>query len=56
MNIAKLEEGGVHASASVLTQTEKKKEGKPSELMDLLIARDWKSLFNIPDVREASIA
>ena len=33
---------------------EKKKAGKPSELMDLLIARDWKSLFNIPDVQVAS--
>jgi hypothetical protein len=33
---------------------EKTKAGKPSELMDLLIARDWKSLFNIPDVQVAS--
>jgi hypothetical protein len=33
---------------------EKKKAGKASELMDLLIARDWKSLFNIPDVKIAS--
>jgi len=35
-------------------EMERKKAGKPSELMDLLIARDWKSLFNIPDVREVS--
>ncbi|MEQ1802069.1 MAG: 4Fe-4S dicluster domain-containing protein [Gammaproteobacteria bacterium] len=32
-------------------EMEKKQEGKPSGLMDLLIAREWKSLFNIPDVR-----
>jgi nitrate reductase beta subunit len=32
-------------------EMDRRKEGKPSELMDLLIARDWKSLFNIPDVR-----
>ena len=32
---------------------EKKQEGKESELMDLLIAREWKSLFNIPDVKVA---
>jgi steroid C-25 hydroxylase beta subunit len=32
-------------------EMEKKQEGRPSELMDLLIAREWKSLFNIPDVR-----
>ncbi len=32
-------------------EIEKKQEGRPSELMDLLIAREWKSLFNIPDVR-----
>lgn len=32
-------------------EMEKKQAGKSSELMDLLIAREWKSLFNIPDVR-----
>jgi hypothetical protein len=32
---------------------EKKQAGKASELMDLLIAKEWKSLFNIPDVRVA---
>jgi ethylbenzene hydroxylase subunit beta/complex iron-sulfur molybdoenzyme family reductase subunit beta len=34
-------------------EMEKKQEGKESELMDLLIAREWKSLFNIPDVKVA---
>ncbi len=34
-------------------EMERKQEGKPSELMDLLIAKDWKSLFNIPEVRIA---
>ncbi|MEO7386256.1 MAG: 4Fe-4S dicluster domain-containing protein, partial [Gammaproteobacteria bacterium] len=32
-------------------EMENKQEGKPSELMDLLIAREWKSLFHIPDVK-----
>lgn len=32
-------------------EMERRRQGKPSELMDLLIARDWKSLFNIPDVQ-----
>lgn len=32
-------------------EMERRKAGKPSKLMDLLIAKDWKSLFNIPDVR-----
>lgn len=32
-------------------EMERKRAGKPSELMDLLIAKDWKSLFNIPDVQ-----
>ena len=34
-------------------EMERKREGKESELMDLLIAREWKSLFNIPDVKIA---
>jgi len=34
-------------------EMERKQEGKESELMDLLIAREWKSLFNIPDVKVA---
>jgi hypothetical protein len=32
---------------------EKKQEGKASELMDLLIAKEWKSLFAITDVKVA---
>jgi hypothetical protein len=43
---------GVDASLITLQEEmERRKEGKPSELMDLLIAKDWKSLFNIPDVQ-----
>jgi hypothetical protein len=48
---------GPEVDAALITlheEIEKKKAGKPSELMDLLIARDWKSLFNIPDVKIAS--
>ena len=32
-------------------EQERKKNGEESELMDLLIAKEWKSLFSIPDVR-----
>lgn len=32
-------------------EMERKKEGKASHLMDLLIAKDWKAMFNIPDVK-----
>ena len=32
-------------------EMEKKQEGKESRLMDLLIAKEWKSLFSIPDVK-----
>ena len=39
------------ALATLETEMEKKQRGEASELMDLLIAKDWKSLFNIPDVR-----
>jgi DMSO reductase family type II enzyme iron-sulfur subunit len=48
---------GPKVDAALITlheEMEKKRAGKPSELMDLLIARDWKSLFNIPDVKIAS--
>ncbi len=38
---------------TIMEEMERKQQGKESELMDLLIARDWKSLFNIPDVRVA---
>jgi nitrate reductase beta subunit len=39
------------ALITIMQEMERKKEGKTSELMDLLIARDWKSLFNIKDVK-----
>ncbi len=39
-----------------MDEMERKKEGKASELMDLLIARDWKSLFNIKEVKVAGPA
>jgi nitrate reductase beta subunit len=43
---------GVDAALITLhDEMEKRQNGKASELMDLLIAKDWKSLFNIPDVR-----
>jgi nitrate reductase beta subunit len=45
---------GPAVDAALITlgeEMEKKRAGKASELMDLLIARDWKSLFNIPEVR-----
>ncbi len=48
---------GPEVDAALITmheEMEKKQAGKPSELMDLLIAKDWKSLFNIPDVQVAS--
>jgi DMSO reductase family type II enzyme iron-sulfur subunit len=43
---------GVDAALiTIQEEMDRRKEGKPSELMDLLIAKDWKSLFNIPDVQ-----
>jgi len=39
------------ALGTIQDEMAKKKEGQDSELMDLLIAKEWKSLFNIPDVR-----
>jgi DMSO reductase family type II enzyme iron-sulfur subunit len=43
---------GVDAALATLhDEMEKRQNGRASELMDLLIAKDWKSLFNIPDVR-----
>ncbi|MEO8444106.1 MAG: 4Fe-4S dicluster domain-containing protein [Gammaproteobacteria bacterium] len=39
------------ALVTLHAEMERKQEGKSSELMDLLIAREWKSLFNIPDVK-----
>jgi nitrate reductase beta subunit len=41
------------ALITIMNEMENKKDGKPSELMDLLIARDWKSLFKIQDVQIA---
>ncbi len=38
------------ALQTIQTEMEKRQQGEPSELMDLLIAKDWKSLFAIPDV------
>jgi DMSO reductase family type II enzyme iron-sulfur subunit len=43
---------GVDAALiTIQEEMDRRKEGKASELMDLLIAKDWKSLFNIPDVQ-----
>ncbi len=45
---------GPEVDAALITlheEMERRKEGKASELMDLLIAKEWKSLFNIPDVK-----
>jgi DMSO reductase family type II enzyme iron-sulfur subunit len=39
------------ALATLHFEMERKQAGQASELMDLLIAREWKSLFNIPDVK-----
>jgi DMSO reductase family type II enzyme iron-sulfur subunit len=50
---------GPKVDAALITmheEMEKTRAGRRSELMDLLIARDWKSLFNIPDVKVASSA
>ena len=41
------------AIITIMDEMERKREGKASELMDLLIAKDWKSLFNIQDVQIA---
>jgi DMSO reductase family type II enzyme iron-sulfur subunit len=43
---------GVDAALiTIQEEMDRRKEGKASELMDLLIAKDWTSLFNIPDVQ-----
>lgn len=39
------------ALATLMEEMSKTKQGERSELMDLLIAKDWKSLFHIPEVR-----
>jgi DMSO reductase family type II enzyme iron-sulfur subunit len=46
---------GVDAALTTLErEMARKRAGERSELMDLLIARDWKSLFAITDVRHVS--
>ena len=42
------------ALVTIMDEMERRRQGKPSELMDLLIAKDWKSLFDIPDVQVVS--
>lgn len=44
------------ALATLQAEMAKRRAGERSELMDLLIAKDWKSLFNIPDVKRAAPA
>jgi nitrate reductase beta subunit len=44
-------EGVDRALDTMATEMEKRTRGEDSELMDLLIAADWKSLFKIPDVK-----
>jgi ethylbenzene hydroxylase subunit beta/complex iron-sulfur molybdoenzyme family reductase subunit beta len=47
---------GPKVDAALITlheEMEKKQTGQNSELMDLLIAKEWKSLFGIPDVKVA---
>jgi len=39
------------ALATLSAEMTRREQGEPSELMDLLIAKDWKSLFDIPDVK-----
>ncbi|MEZ5514152.1 MAG: 4Fe-4S dicluster domain-containing protein [Steroidobacteraceae bacterium] len=39
------------ALATIAAEMARRKAGESSELMDLLIAKDWKSLFKIKDVR-----
>ncbi len=46
-------DGVEHALTTLEAEMAKTREGEASELMDLLIAKDWKSMFNIPDVKYA---
>jgi len=39
------------ALATLKAEMERRRRGEESDLMDMLIARDWKSLFHIPEVR-----
>lgn len=41
------------ALVTLMDEMERRREGRKSELMDLLIAADWKSLFGIPVVKYA---
>lgn len=41
------------ALATLRQEMDKRRRGESSELMDILIAREWKSLFRIPRVRVA---
>jgi hypothetical protein len=43
--------GAETALDTLRNEMEKRMRGEPSELMDLLIAKEWKSLFNITDVK-----
>ena len=45
---------GDEVDAALITlhnEMENKQNGKESRLMDILIAKEWKSLFNIPNVK-----
>lgn len=39
------------ALATLKAEMEKRQRGEPSELMDILIAKDWRSLFKIPEIK-----
>ncbi|TXH28180.1 MAG: respiratory nitrate reductase subunit beta [Elusimicrobia bacterium] len=41
------------ALAKIRAEMQRRQRGEPSELMDLLIARDWKTLFHIPEPHRA---
>jgi nitrate reductase beta subunit len=43
------------ALATLQAEMAKRRAGEKSELMDLLIARDWKSLFKIEDARKPAV-
>ncbi|MCP3956424.1 MAG: respiratory nitrate reductase subunit beta [bacterium] len=46
-------DGVGHALETLEAEMEKTQRGEQSELMDLLIAKDWKAMFAIPDVKYA---
>lgn len=43
--------GTRYALQTLEAEQKKKENGEESELMDLLIAKDWKAMFDIPDVK-----